>query len=97
MEFISLRNASVSRNLADAKMIFVENFTSPHLLHLMMAHLRSPTHNRLLVAPVGKREYPTFAAQTLVSDVIDEPIDLLQLRSEHLGVAEICIPLIALW
>jgi len=49
---------------------------------------------RFLVPPCRKGQNPTRPAQARKALVVEEPVDLLQFGPQHLGVAEIGVPLL---
>ena len=88
---LSRRDVGVGNDLADAQVVIGKYLEAALLLHLVVQRLGAPAHQRLLVAPGGKRQNPAGAPQRAVADIVDEAVDLLELRLQQLGLLEIAV------
>ena len=84
----------IGRDLTDAQVIILQDVTSSLALHFVVMRGRAPSHDRLLVTPIGERQDPPLTGQAPVANILDEPVDLLELRAQQGGVVKICIPLV---
>ena len=80
--------------LTDAQMVVEEDMRPRFSLRLVVPHRRAPADNGLLVAPDRERQHPAVARQTLVKNVVNETVDPIQFRPQHLGIGEIDLPLV---
>ena len=93
LQRVSGGHLGIRGHLSDPKVIIGKNPAAALVLHVVMVGRDAPAHHGLLVAPSGQRQQPAVARQTAVADVVDEAVDLLQFRPQHLAAAEIMIVL----
>jgi hypothetical protein len=96
-ERVSFRDTGIMRDLTDAQMVVEQDFGASLLLRHVMPHRRTPADHGFFVTPTGQREKPSLARQALITNVVNKAVDPLQLGPQHLGVAEIGVPLVRLW
>jgi hypothetical protein len=73
-------------------MVAFQDVGAALLLDEMVVLRSPPPHQSLFVTPVRQRQDPSFTLHALVANVVDEAIDLFQLRPQHFCIAEILVP-----
>src|SRR3974390_276085 len=92
LDLLPFWDARVVRDLSAPETIVEQNFGPALFLNEVMALSRPPPDDGLFVPPTRQRQNPAFACETLVANIVDEPVDFLQLRPQHLGFAKVCVP-----
>ena len=83
---------AVGGDLADAEMIILEHLEAALLLDAVVLALGAPAHHRFLVAPGRERKHAPLGRWPREALIVDEAVDLLELRLQLLGERKIVVP-----